>query len=60
MQFRFDLAIAFIILAIILGRHRRGRLARYFRATSRFGEELDPLADFVNFGVAPALFVFVW
>jgi CDP-diacylglycerol--serine O-phosphatidyltransferase len=58
-QFRFDLAIAFIILAIILD-GIDGRLARYFRATSRFGEELDSLADFVNFGVAPALFVFVW
>jgi CDP-diacylglycerol--serine O-phosphatidyltransferase len=56
---RFDLAIALIILAIILD-GIDGRLARYFRATSRFGEELDSLADFVNFGVAPALFIFVW
>lgn len=56
---RFDLAIALIILAIILD-GIDGRLARYFRATSRFGEELDSLADFVNFGVAPALFLFIW
>jgi CDP-diacylglycerol--serine O-phosphatidyltransferase len=56
---RFDLAMGAIILAIILD-GIDGRLARYFRATSRFGEELDSLADFVNFGVAPALFMFIW
>ena len=58
-EHRFDLAVAAIIFAIILD-GIDGRLARYFRATSRFGEQLDSLADFVNFGVAPALFVFVW
>ncbi len=58
-EHRFDLAVAGIILAIILD-GIDGRLARYFRATSRFGEQLDSLADFVNFGVAPALFVFIW
>jgi CDP-diacylglycerol--serine O-phosphatidyltransferase len=58
-EHRFDIAVAAIIFAIILD-GIDGRLARYFRATSRFGEQLDSLADFVNFGVAPALFVFVW
>lgn len=58
-ELRFDLAVGAIIFAIILD-GIDGRLARYFRATSRFGEQLDSLADFVNFGVAPALFVFVW
>src|SRR5688500_17034176 len=56
---RFDLAVAAIIFAIILD-GIDGRLARFFRAASRFGEQLDSLADFVNFGVAPALFLFVW
>ena len=59
LEHRFDLAIAGLIIAIILD-GIDGRLARYFRATSRFGQELDSLADFVNFGVAPALFVFIW
>jgi CDP-diacylglycerol--serine O-phosphatidyltransferase len=58
-EHRFDLAVAAIILAIILD-GVDGRLARYFRATSKFGEQLDSLADFVNFGVAPGIFVFVW
>jgi CDP-diacylglycerol--serine O-phosphatidyltransferase len=58
-EHRFDLAVAAIILAIILD-GIDGRLARYFRATSKFGEQLDSLADFVNFGVAPGIFIFVW
>ncbi|MCB0938346.1 MAG: CDP-alcohol phosphatidyltransferase family protein, partial [Mycobacterium sp.] len=31
-----------------------GRIARLLKATSRMGEEIDSLADAVNFGVAPA------
>jgi CDP-diacylglycerol--serine O-phosphatidyltransferase len=58
-EHRFDLAVAAVILAIILD-GLDGRLARYFRATSKFGEQLDSLADFVNFGVAPGIFIFVW
>ena len=52
-EHRFDTAVAAIIVAVILD-GVDGRLARYFRATSKFGEQLDSLADFVNFGVAPA------
>jgi CDP-diacylglycerol--serine O-phosphatidyltransferase len=58
-EHRFDLAVGAIILAALLD-GVDGRLARYFRATSKFGEQLDSLADFVNFGVAPAIFLFVW
>lgn len=58
-EHRYDLAVAAIILAIFLD-GVDGRLARYFRATSKFGEQLDSLADFVNFGVAPGIFIFVW
>jgi CDP-diacylglycerol--serine O-phosphatidyltransferase len=36
-----------------------GRLARALKGTSRFGAELDSLADFVDFGVAPAFLLFV-
>ena len=58
-EHRFDVAIAAIIFALILDAVD-GRLARYFRSTSRFGAELDSLADFVDFGVAPAIFLYVW
>ena len=37
-----------------------GRVARLLKASSRFGAELDSLADFVNFGVAPAFLIFTW
>jgi CDP-diacylglycerol--serine O-phosphatidyltransferase len=56
---RFDVAVAAIIFAVILD-GIDGRLARYFRATSKFGEQLDSLADFVDFGVAPAMLLYVW
>src|SRR6266849_2743782 len=37
-----------------------GRVARMLKGTSRFGAELDSLADFFNFGVAPALILSLW
>src|SRR6185437_10054495 len=37
-----------------------GRVARLVKGTSRFGAELDSLADFVNFGVAPGLILYFW
>ncbi len=36
-----------------------GRIARALKGTSRFGAELDSLADFVDFGVAPAILLYV-
>ncbi|RLQ87622.1 CDP-diacylglycerol--serine O-phosphatidyltransferase [Notoacmeibacter ruber] len=35
-----------------------GRLARMLKATSRFGAEMDSLADIVNFGVVPAILLY--
>ncbi|MGR3462972.1 MAG: CDP-alcohol phosphatidyltransferase family protein [Roseovarius sp.] len=37
-----------------------GRLARLLRSTSAMGAELDSLADFVNFGVAAPLVIYLW
>ena len=45
--------IAILVAAVLDGVD--GRLARLLKGTSRFGAELDSLADFLNFGVAPAL-----
>jgi CDP-diacylglycerol--serine O-phosphatidyltransferase len=36
-----------------------GRIARALKGTSRFGAELDSLADFVDFGVAPAIVLYL-
>ncbi len=37
-----------------------GRLARMMKATSKFGAQMDSLADIVNFGVAPALVLYAF
>ncbi len=37
-----------------------GRIARLTNTTSDFGRELDSLADFITFGIAPAMLAFVW
>lgn len=37
-----------------------GRLARLLKGTSRFGAEFDSLSDFLCFGVAPALVLYMW
>lgn len=50
-------AMAFLAVAAILDA-LDGRIARLLKATSRMGEEIDSLADAVNFGVAPAFIVY--
>lgn len=56
---RNELALAAIVFAAILD-GIDGRVARMIKGQSRFGAELDSLADFVNFGVAPALILYFW
>ena len=56
---RLEWALAAIVFAATLD-GIDGRVARMLKGTSRFGAELDSLADFVNFGVAPALILYFW
>ena len=56
---QFETAVVAVIVAAILD-GLDGRIARALRGTSRFGAELDSLADFVAFGVAPALILYFW
>jgi CDP-diacylglycerol--serine O-phosphatidyltransferase len=56
---RFQPAVGALIIAGILD-GLDGRLARRLGATSRFGAELDSLADFLSFGVAPAFLLYNW
>ena len=56
---RYELAVGAVIISIVLDAID-GRLARFLKGTSRFGAELDSLADFVNFGVAPAILIYLW
>jgi CDP-diacylglycerol--serine O-phosphatidyltransferase len=56
---KLEWALAAIVFAALLD-GIDGRVARMLKGTSRFGAELDSLADFVNFGVAPALILYFW
>lgn len=56
---RFELAIGAIVIAAILD-GLDGRVARFLNSESRFGAQMDSLADFVNFGVAPAMLLYFW
>ena len=54
---RFEPAAALIVFAALIDGFD-GLLARRLDAASPFGAELDSLADFFNFGVAPAFLVY--
>ena len=56
---RFEWAVAAIVAAAVLDM-LDGRVARMLKSTSRFGAELDSLADFLNFGVAPGILIYNW
>ena len=56
---QWQMAVFAVILAGLLD-GIDGRVARLMKAESRFGAELDSLADNVSFGVAPALILFMW
>jgi CDP-diacylglycerol--serine O-phosphatidyltransferase len=56
---KLELALAAIVFAAALD-GIDGRIARLIKGQSRFGAELDSLADFVNFGCAPGLMLYLW
>ncbi len=55
----YEMAVRLILAACILD-GLDGRLARMMNAASPIGAELDSLADFLNFGVAPVLILHSW
>jgi len=56
---QWELAVSLILLAAILDA-MDGRIARLLRAASAFGAELDSLSDFISFGVAPAVVLYLY
>ena len=56
---RYQTAVVMIILAGIFD-GLDGRSARLLKITSKLGAELDSLADFLSFGVAPAFLIYLW
>ena len=55
----WERAVMMIVLAGVLD-GLDGRVARLLRGESRFGAELDSLADAISFGVSPALVLYLW
>lgn len=55
----YVLAVQLILLAGLLD-GLDGRLARALNSDSKMGAELDSLADFLNFGVAPPMVIYFW
>ena len=56
---RFPQAGAMIVVAAVID-GLDGRIARLLKGTSLFGAEFDSLSDFLSFGVAPALVLYLW
>src|SRR5260370_22757511 len=56
---RMELAVGAIVFAAVLD-GLDGRVARMIKGQSKFGAELDSLADLVNLGVAPGLILYFW
>ncbi len=50
----------YCILASVIIDGIDGRVARLLNASTKFGAELDSLCDFVNFGICPALVIYLW
>ena len=55
----FTAAVVMILLAAVLD-GLDGRVARFLKSESPLGAELDSLADFLNFGVAPGMLMYYW
>jgi len=56
---KYEAAVTAIIVAGILD-GLDGRIARLLKGTSSFGAQLDSLSDFISFGVAPAVMLYIW
>lgn len=58
-EFRYELAVQMVLIAAFLD-GIDGRIARLMKATSKFGAQMDSLADIINFGVAPAMVLYIF
>lgn len=56
---KWELAVIAILVAAVFDA-LDGRIARLLESTSKFGAELDSLSDFISFGVAPAIILYLW
>ena len=59
LEARYEVAVIMIFIAAFLDL-LDGLVARVLRAQTKMGGQLDSLADFLNFGVAPIILIYVW
>lgn len=59
LDMQFENAVGMIVLAAFLD-VTDGWLARLLKVESRIGAHLDSLVDFLNFGIAPVLLIYIW
>lgn len=59
LQERWDMAV-FAVMAAGIFDGLDGRMARLLKGATKFGAELDSLSDFIAFGVAPAIIIYLW
>jgi len=57
MDGKYGFALMLIVLAAVLDA-ADGKLARFLDSVTPIGAELDSLADFFNFGIAPGLLIY--
>lgn len=56
---KWELSVYCIIAAAIID-GIDGRIARMLNASTPFGAELDSLCDMINFGLCPAIIIYLW
>ncbi len=56
---RWQISVSLVVFASFLD-NIDGKLARFLKTNSDFGVELDSLSDFISFGIAPAVIVYLW
>ena len=56
---KWEFAVFLVVLASFLD-NLDGKIARLLKSSSNFGLELDSLADFISFGIAPSFIVYFW
>ncbi len=59
LELKWEISVSLVVFASFLD-NLDGKIARLLKSSSKFGVELDSLADFISFGVAPAMIVYFW
>lgn len=54
---KWEVAVTLVLVAMVLD-GLDGRVARLLKSASKFGAELDSLADFCNFGIVPGIMIY--